>query len=104
MLTTPSRFRAKTSPVLHDTRHHNPYHKPLGRTTTPVRPHTFALRVLAFLVEETTDIEQSSHSLRYVMKNRATDEPLFVIIFTLLPVDSEGKPIMDAPEDDDELD
>lgn len=36
------------------------------------------------------------------MKNRATDEPLFVIIFTLLPVNSEGKPIMDAPEDDEQ--
>lgn len=47
-------------------------------------------------------MKQSSHSLRYVMKNRATDEPLFVIIFTLLPVDSEGKPIMDAPEDDEQ--
>jgi hypothetical protein len=34
------------------------------------------------------------------MKNRATDEPLFVIIFTLLPVNSEGKPI--ATEDSEE--
>lgn len=27
--------------------------------------------------------------LRYVLKNRATDEPLFVVIFTLLPKDGE---------------
>ena len=35
---------------------------------------------------------RSSHSLRYVMKNRATDETLFVIVFTLIPkekVDAE---------------
>ncbi|KAK4508809.1 hypothetical protein PRZ48_002548 [Zasmidium cellare] len=33
--------------------------------------------------------------LRYVLKNRKTDEPLFVVVFTLLPkdqVDEEGKP------------
>jgi len=29
--------------------------------------------------------------LRYVLKNRATDEPLFVIIFTLVPKDGSGE-------------
>lgn len=27
----------------------------------------------------------SSHSLRYVMRNRKTDEPLLVVVFTLVP-------------------
>lgn len=47
---------------------------------------------------------QSSHSLRYVMKNRATDEPLFVVIFKLLPVDSEGKPIETEEADEEKAD
>ncbi|EME49080.1 hypothetical protein DOTSEDRAFT_163112 [Dothistroma septosporum NZE10] len=53
-----------------------------------------------------------SHSLRYVLKNRATDEPLFVIIFTLLPKDGEKqedvKPdasgTKDTAGDDNDLD
>jgi hypothetical protein len=32
-----------------------------------------------------------SHALRYVLKDRSTNEVLFVIIFTLLPRHSEGK-------------
>ncbi|RMY70184.1 hypothetical protein D0863_05966 [Hortaea werneckii] len=32
-----------------------------------------------------------SHKLRYVMKNRATDEPLFVVIFTLIPKEDVEK-------------
>ncbi|PPJ49557.1 hypothetical protein CBER1_01954 [Cercospora berteroae] len=44
-----------------------------------------------------------SHSLRYVMKNRATNEPLFVIVFTLLPKDDqeESETTTQQPEDDD---
>lgn len=34
---------------------------------------------------------QSSHALRYVLKNRKTDEPLLVVIFSLLPKDGEAK-------------
>jgi len=32
-----------------------------------------------------------SHALRYVLKDRSTNEVLFVIIFTLLPRHSEGQ-------------
>ncbi|CAK1354453.1 unnamed protein product [Cercospora beticola] len=41
--------------------------------------------------------------LRYVMKNRATNEPLFVIVFTLLPKEDqeESQTITQQPEDDD---
>ena len=59
-----------------------------------------------------------SHALRYVLKNRKTDEPLFVVVFTLLPkdqVEEEEKPVEDAGDkkgeakassagDDDDLD
>ena len=51
----------------------------------------------------------SSHSIRYVLKNRVTNEPLFVVIFTLLPKDQVEK-TEDKAEgaaaggDDDELD
>jgi len=38
------------------------------------------------------------------MKNRATDEPLFVVIFKLLPVDSEGKPIETEEADEEKAD
>jgi hypothetical protein len=30
-------------------------------------------------------LTHSSHSIRYVMKNRATDEALFVVVITLKP-------------------
>ena len=33
----------------------------------------------------------STHSLRYVMKNRATGAPLFVAVFKLLPVEGLNK-------------
>jgi hypothetical protein len=50
-----------------------------------------------------------SHALRYVLKDRSTDEVLFVIIFTLLPRHSEGpddevKKDVKGVEKDDELD
>ncbi len=35
-------------------------------------------------------LTQSTHSLRYVLKNRATDETLFVVVFTLQPKDGEA--------------
>jgi len=46
----------------------------------------------------------SSHSLRYVLKNRATDEPLFVVIFTLVPkteVEGESPTETDGDDGDD---
>ncbi|KAF2486647.1 hypothetical protein BDY17DRAFT_291840 [Neohortaea acidophila] len=46
-----------------------------------------------------------SHSLRYVLKNRATNDPLFVIVFTLLPADGkedgEGEQHASANDNDD---
>ncbi|KXL46022.1 hypothetical protein M433DRAFT_66313 [Acidomyces richmondensis BFW] len=45
-----------------------------------------------------------SHSLRYVLKNRATDEPLLVVIFTLVPkteVDDESAIEKDGENGDD---
>lgn len=39
----------------------------------------------------TDGLTTSAHSLRYVLKNRATNEPLFVIVFTLLPKEGEEK-------------
>jgi hypothetical protein len=35
-------------------------------------------------------LTHSTHSLRYVLKNRSTDEPLFVVVFTLQPKDGEN--------------
>lgn len=54
----------------------------------------------------------SSHALRYVLKNRATNDVLLVIIFTLLPKEegekkdeSDGdEEYASANEQDDELD
>jgi hypothetical protein len=34
-------------------------------------------------------LTHSTHSLRYVLKNRSTDEPLFVVVFTLQPKEGE---------------
>ncbi|KAK4636098.1 hypothetical protein CLAFUW4_02127 [Fulvia fulva] len=52
-----------------------------------------------------------AHSLRYVLKNRATDEPLFVVIFSLLPKDGEAKaedaksePAKEGSGGDDDID
>jgi hypothetical protein len=36
-------------------------------------------------------LTHSSHSIRYVMKNRATDEALFVVVITLKPKEGEGE-------------
>jgi len=38
-----------------------------------------------------SDCALSSHSLRYVMRNRKTDEPLLVIVFTLVPKEQVEK-------------
>lgn len=55
----------------------------------------------------------SSHSLRYVLRNRKTDEPLMVLVFTLVPkdqVEENGKPaeekkeVAKAQDDDDGVD
>lgn len=43
-----------------------------------------------------TDSLSSSHVIRYVLKDKTTNEPLFVVIFTLVPkeeVEKEGKAI-----------
>jgi hypothetical protein len=41
-----------------------------------------------------------SHALRYVLKDRSTNEVLFVIIFTLLPRHSEGQKEESKKEED----
>jgi hypothetical protein len=44
----------------------------------------FALRIPGFSISVVRYIDDKTHELRYVMRNRATDEVLFVVIFTLL--------------------
>lgn len=39
------------------------------------------------LCDIATDDRTSSHAIRYVLKNRKTGDPLFVVIFTLIPKD-----------------
>jgi len=55
----------------------------------------FALRLPGFGVIPGITIPILSYwdgqPLRYVLKNRATDEPLFVVVFTLLPKDGQDK-------------
>ncbi len=46
-----------------------------------------------------SDCALSSHSLRYVMRNRKTDEPLLVIVFTLVPKEQVEKKGGEAVED-----
>ncbi|KAF1827580.1 DUF1769-domain-containing protein [Dissoconium aciculare CBS 342.82] len=38
------------------------------------------------------DFNGKTHSLRYVLKNRETDETLFVVVFSLVPKDGHEKP------------
>ena len=53
-------------------------------------------------------LTQSSHALRYVLKNRKTDEPLWVLVFTLEPKAGEekaaGEGKKEAAEEDNDLD
>jgi len=53
-------------------------------------------------------LTQSSHALRYVLKNRKTDEPLWVLVFTLEPKEGEEKAAAagkkEAAEEDNDLD
>ncbi|KAJ4349353.1 uncharacterized protein N0V89_007967 [Didymosphaeria variabile] len=44
----------------------------------------FALRIPGFSISVVRYIDDKTHQLRYVLKNRSTDEVLFVVIFTLL--------------------
>jgi hypothetical protein len=44
----------------------------------------FALRIPGFSISVVRYIDDKTHQLRYVMKDRSTDEVLFVVIFTLL--------------------
>lgn len=46
-------------------------------------------------------LTQSAHSLRYVLKNRVTNEPYFVVVFTLEPKDGKGE---DKKEKSKEID
>ena len=70
-------------------------------------PSKTLLSALPGLVYCTSNtLTPSSHALRYVLKNRATDEPLFVIVFTLIPKDQlkdeeEDNKKADANDDDD---
>lgn len=45
-------------------------------------------------------LTHSSHSIRYVMKNRATDEPLFVVVITLKPKDGEQEAAAPAKKEE----
>jgi hypothetical protein len=44
----------------------------------------YALRIPGFSISVVRYIDDKTHELRYVLKNRATNEVLFVVIFTLL--------------------
>jgi hypothetical protein len=44
-------------------------------------------------------LTHSSHSIRYVMKNRATDEALFVVVITLKPKEGEGEKAVEKKEE-----
>lgn len=44
-----------------------------------------SLPLLMFDHDKSNTLTQRTHSLRYVLKNRATNVPLLVIIFKLLP-------------------
>lgn len=44
----------------------------------------FALRIPGFSISVVKYIDDKTHQLRYVLRDRATDEVLFVVIFTLL--------------------
>ncbi|KAF2439398.1 DUF1769-domain-containing protein [Karstenula rhodostoma CBS 690.94] len=44
----------------------------------------FALRIPGFSISVVKYIDDKTHQLRYVLKDRSTDEVLFVVIFTLL--------------------
>jgi hypothetical protein len=56
----------------------------------------------------TNTLTRSSHSLRYVLKNRSTDQPLMVIIFKLIPRETADDTSTTQNEEtttnDDELD
>lgn len=52
-------------------------------------------------------LTQSSHALRYVLKNRKTDEPLWVLVFTLEPKEGEEKAAEESKKEEggnDDLD
>jgi hypothetical protein len=43
--------------------------------------------------------DKSTHSLRYVLKNRETDEIIFVAVFSLIPKDGSTKKPEPVKED-----
>lgn len=52
-------------------------------------------------------LTQSSHALRYVLKNRKTDEPLWVLVFTLEPKEGKEKAVEEGKKEEggnDDLD
>lgn len=52
----------------------------------------------AALAKLTTNYANREHSLRYVLRNRATDTLLFVVSFTLVPVQN----VENSDDDDDD--
>ena len=73
--------------------------------------HIEALRIscLSRFCAFTNTLTPRTHSLRYVLKNRSTDQPLMVVIFRLIPKEGAGENEssevpMSTGNDDDELD
>ncbi|KAL2850018.1 hypothetical protein BJX68DRAFT_237213, partial [Aspergillus pseudodeflectus] len=51
----------------------------------------FILRLPGFNINALNYIDEKTHSLRYVLKNRATGEVYFVVLFTLVLLEDEGQ-------------
>ncbi|KAF2250219.1 DUF1769-domain-containing protein [Trematosphaeria pertusa] len=60
----------------------------------------FALRIPGFSISVVRYIDDKTHQLRFVLKNRSTEEVLFVVIFTLL----YGQKLEDVLEKRDRMD
>lgn len=52
----------------------------------------FSLRLPGLTVHATKYIDEKNHYLRYVLKNRETDEVYFVVLFTLILVNTDKEP------------
>ncbi|RHZ70887.1 hypothetical protein CDV55_104806 [Aspergillus turcosus] len=52
----------------------------------------FSLRLPGLTVHATKHIDEKNHYLRYVLKNRETDEVYFVVLFTLILVNYDKEP------------
>ncbi|KAL3494927.1 hypothetical protein BJX62DRAFT_20595 [Aspergillus germanicus] len=51
----------------------------------------FTLRLPGFNINALNYIDEKTHSLRYVLKNRATGEVYFTVLFTLVLLEEEGQ-------------